>query len=113
MPPPIPDSNRKHHVQQHLHGIAEKVLGAEWRVLGRLLEHWPGIVGRMAEHACPASIMPLNNPQGKDTAKLMVRIPGALAPQFQMQEAVMRQRINQMIGYDYVVQIVFEHRVEA
>lgn len=99
------------HVQHSLHGIAEKVMGAEWRVIGRLLEHWPVIVGAsMAEHASPSNLIPARGVDGKEQAKLVVRIPGALAPQFQMQEGLMLERINALLGYAYVVRIIFEHK---
>ncbi|MBY0427910.1 MAG: DciA family protein, partial [Alphaproteobacteria bacterium] len=78
------------HIQQLLNNLAGKVLGPEWRVLRLLIEHWKSIVGEdMAEHACPVGVtlMPQSaSSDAGDKAKLFVRIPGALAPQFQMMQ---------------------------
>ena len=99
-------------LQHHIHALAGKVLGPEWRVLRRLLEHWPAIVGdEFAEHACPTGLTLLPRPGGEETAKLFVRIPGALAPQFQMMEKTIAARINGMMGYAFIERIVFEHKI--
>lgn len=103
------------HIQQLLNNLAGKVLGPEWRVLRLLMEHWKSIVGEdMAEHACPVGVtlMPQHGKsEASDKAKLFVRIPGALAPQFQMMEGTMMERINQLVGYDFISKIIFEHKV--
>jgi hypothetical protein len=103
------------HIQQLLNTLAGKVLGPEWRVLRLLMEHWKTIVGDdMAEHACPVGVTLMPQYPGSDaggTAKLFVRIPGALAPQFQMMQGVMLERINQLVGYDFISKIIFEHKV--
>ena len=103
------------HIQSLLHNLAGKVLGPEWRVLRLLMEHWKTIVGEdMAEHACPVGITLMPQAGGSDSpeqAKLFVRIPGALAPQFQMMQGVMLGRINQVVGYDFITKIVFEHKI--
>ena len=104
------------HIQDILHNLAGKVLGPEWRVLRLLMEHWKTIVGDdMAEHACPVGIkMVPHTGSGSDKveqAKLVVRIPGALAPQFQMMQGVMLERINQLVGYDFISKIIFEHKI--
>lgn len=99
-------------LQQHLHDLAGKVLGPEWRVIEMLLKHWPDIVGEnLAAHSTPAALQPIPRGFGRDEAKLFVRIPGALAPHFQMQAEVMKTRINQLLGYTFITQIVFEHKV--
>ena len=108
------------HIQQLLNNLAGKVLGPEWRVLRLLMEHWKTIVGEdMAEHACPVGVTLIPQSHGSDAkknevgekAKLFVRIPGALAPQFQMMQGVMLERINQLVGYDFISKIIFEHKV--
>ncbi len=103
------------HIQQLLNNLAGKVLGPEWRVLRLLMEHWKTIVGDdMAEHACPVGVTLIpqsGNRDGPDKAKLFVRIPGALAPQFQMMQGTMQERINQLVGYDFISKIIFEHKV--
>ncbi|MDX1922651.1 MAG: DciA family protein [Alphaproteobacteria bacterium] len=103
------------HIQQLLNNLAGKVLGPEWRVLRLLMEHWKSIVGDdMAEHACPVGVTLMPNAagsEGTETAKLFVRIPGALAPQFQMMHGVMLERINQLVGYNFITKIIFEHKV--
>ncbi|NDE91447.1 MAG: DUF721 domain-containing protein [Alphaproteobacteria bacterium] len=103
------------HIQHLLHNLAGKVLGPEWRVLRLLLDHWSTIVGAdMAEHACPigVTLMPqAGGSDGTEKAKLFVRIPGALAPQFQMMQGTMLERINQVIGHDFITKIIFEHKV--
>ena len=108
-------------LNHHLESIAGKVLGPEWRVLRQLLAHWPSIVGAdMAAHACPIGVtitraQTKEKSQDKDsapeTAKLFIRIPGALAPQFQMQEKQILSRVNQMIGYQFIDKIIFEHHL--
>lgn len=103
------------HIQQLLNNLAGKVLGPEWRVLRLLMDHWKTIVGEdMAEHACPVGVTMVPQAGGSDAAeqaKLVVRIPGALAPQFQMMHGVMLERINQLVGYDFISKIIFEHKV--
>ncbi len=103
------------HIQQLLNNLAGKVLGPEWRVLRLLMDHWKTIVGDdMAEHACPVGIKLVPQAGSSDKseqAKLVVRIPGALAPQFQMMQGVMLERINQLVGYDFISKIIFEHKV--
>jgi hypothetical protein len=102
------------HIQHLLHNLAGKVLGPEWRVLRLLMEHWKTIVGDdMAEHACPVGVtlMPQAGNSDGDKAKLFVRIPGALAPQFQMMQGIMLERINQLVGYEFITKIIFEHKV--
>lgn len=99
-------------LHHHLHDLAGKVLGPEWRVIELLLQHWPEVVGEdLAAHSVPSGVQAIPRPIGRDEAKLFVRIPGALAPQFQMQEHLMKERINALIGYAFISQIVFEHRV--
>lgn len=99
-------------IQHHLHTLASKVLGPEWRVIEMLLAHWGEIVGEdLASHSTPSALQPIARAFGKDEAKLFVRIPGALAPQFQMQEQVMKERINTLLGYAFITHIVFEHKV--
>ena len=99
-------------LSKHLHGLAEKVLGQEWRVLSLLIKHWPGIVGAsLAEDSSPASLKFIARPGYGQQARIFVRIPGALAVSFQMQEETMRGRINRLMGYDFVDKIVFEHTV--
>ncbi len=103
------------HIQQLLNTLAGKVLGPEWRVLRLLMEHWKTIVGdEWAEHACPVGVtlIPGNGHSGAtEQARLFVRIPGALAPQFQMMHGTMIARINQLVGYDFISKIIFEHKV--
>jgi hypothetical protein len=108
------------HIQSLLHNLAGKVLGPEWRVLRLLMEHWNTIVGDdMAQHACPVGITLMPHVGGNNTplenqreqAKLFVRIPGALAPQFQMMQGTMLTRINQVVGYDFISKIIFEHKI--
>jgi hypothetical protein len=101
------------HIKSILHNLAGKVLGPEWRVLRLLLDHWKTIVGDdMAEHSCPTGITLMPSPaKDSEHAKLFIRIPGALAPQFQMMEKTMLSRINQLVGYDFVTKIIFEHKI--
>jgi hypothetical protein len=100
------------HVAASLHGLAAKILGEEWRVLSTLLKHWSAIVGaNLAENSTPTSIKFISRPGYGQQAKIFVRIPGALAPAFQMQEETMRGRINRLMGYEFVDKIVFEHKV--
>ena len=103
------------HIQQLLHNLAGKVLGPEWRVLRLLMDNWKTIVGDdMAEHACPVGVTLIHQHGASDEgdkAKLIVRIPGALAPQFQMMQGTMIERINQLVGYDFISKIIFEHKV--
>lgn len=99
------------HIQQALHDLAARAFGPEWRAMRTLMKHWNMIVGEeFARHATPTGIKPVKGP-GRETARLFVRIPGSLAPQFQMQEHLMLERINQLLGYGYVSSIVFEHQV--
>lgn len=103
------DSNR---LASHLHGLADKLLGEEWRVLSQIIKNWPGIVGAsLAEHGKPASLSFVARPGFGRQARITVSIPGALAPQFAMQEELMRQRINRLMGYEFVDRIIFQHRV--
>ena len=100
------------HIQQALQDLAAKAFGPEWRAMRTLLKHWNMIVGEeLARHATPTALKPVRGPGG-ETTRLYVRIPGALAPQFKMQEHVMLERINQLLGYGYVSAIVFEHHIE-
>jgi hypothetical protein len=102
------------HVSNHLHGLAEKILGQEWRVLSLLLKNWQGIVGpSLAAHGTPSSLKFVSKPGGGQQARIFVKIPGALAPQFQMQEETMRGRINRLMGYDFVDKIIFEHHIKS
>jgi hypothetical protein len=105
------------HIQHSLHHLAEAALGPQWRVIGRVLEHWEDVVGKeWAQHACPTGVKPIPRPvetSAPDQAKLFVRIPGALAPQFQMMEHTMRARINQLLGYEFITAIIFEHQIGA
>lgn len=107
-------SNTPKHISTHLHGLAGKLLGEEWRILSRIIQNWPGIVGNgLAEHGAPASLGFVNRPGFGRQARITVDIPGALAPQFAMQEEVMRQRINRLMGYEFVEKLVFRHKVET
>jgi hypothetical protein len=109
----MPVNENTNHLSKHLHGLAEKILGQEWRVLSLLLKHWPAIVGQsLAAHGSPASLKFVSRPGGGQQARIFVRIPGALAPQFQMQEETMRERINRLMGYDFVDKIIFEHQIK-
>lgn len=105
-------SQQKHHVQNALHALAEKTLGAQWRVLSLLLKHWPEIVGQeSAAHAAPTAIKPMIGVTHKDEAQLFITIPGALAPQFQTQEKQILERVNQLVGYGFVTKIIWQHRI--
>jgi hypothetical protein len=105
-------NDQPEHVAKLLHGIAEKVLGQEWRVLSLLIKNWAGIVGNaLAADSAPASLTFVSRPGYGQQAKIHVRIPGALATSFQMQEETMRERMNRLMGYDFVAKIIFEHSV--
>lgn len=105
-------SQEKLHVRNALKGVAGKALGAEWRVLGQLLKNWAAIVGpEMAAHMTPSGITSHPRPDGREEARLSITIPGALAPQAQMMEKTMLERINQTLGYRLVSRITFEHKV--
>jgi hypothetical protein len=122
---PVPEKNILKHGQARtdrgsgvrplsgpLQALAAAVMGPEWRVINQLLKNWPAIVGNdLARHATPVKVRLAAHPQLRDRARLTVRIPGALAPQFQMMEGQMQERINRIMGYDFVEKIIFEHKV--
>lgn len=104
------------HIQHLLHHLAGKVLGPEWRVLRQLMEHWEVIVGEdLAKHACPVGVtlvpQSATSDDGREKAKLFVRIPGSLAPQFQMMQGLMLERINSVLGHGFITKIIFEHKI--
>ncbi|HVY13207.1 MAG TPA: DciA family protein [Alphaproteobacteria bacterium] len=100
------------HLSGTLHELAEKILGQEWRALSLLLKNWPGIVGaKLAQDSAPSSLRYVSR-GGSQQARIVVKIPGALAPSFQMQEETMRARINRLMGYDFVEKIIFEHHIK-
>ncbi len=95
-----------------LETLAGNVLGAEWRVIRLLLSQWPQIVGEeYAKHSCPVGVKIIPHPEARDKARLTIRIPGALAPEFQMQERTILGRVNRLMGYDFVEKLVLEHKI--
>jgi hypothetical protein len=108
------EPDRKNHLKTYLHRLAGTVLGPEWRVISRVLEHWPDIVGEThARHALPVSVKTTRDSSGVERGRLVVRIPGALAPAFQMMEETMKARINRLMGHNFIEKIVFEHDVRT
>lgn len=106
--------NDPSHIKASLHTLARQMLGPEWRVIARVLDHWPDIVGeKYASFACPTTLKLIKGPGGSEHGRLTVQIPGALAPNFQMLEPTLIARINRLMGYDFIVKIVFEHKITA
>ena len=70
-----------------------------------------GLLALLALLALHGLLALLESVSAREEARLFISIPGALAPQFQMQEGSIRTRINQIFGYDFVTKIVFEHKI--
>lgn len=99
------------HASKHLRSLSKKVFADKHVALGRIIERWEDIMGpHLSKRSLPASMSYRKN--GKDqsiTAQLSIRISSADALELSMQEPVILERINQILGKPRVVKLFPVH----
>ena len=92
--------------------VNAKVFARKYIALGRIVTHWPEIIGQeIADKAQPIKIhyRKAKDKSKKSEATLEVAVTSANAAVLQYQKDVILERINQIFGDRWITDIKFKH----
>lgn len=91
--------------------VAGKCFERKYISLGRIVQHWPDIVGqKLADKAAPVKIHHRKGMKGKPAQNsLDIAVDSANATALHYQKGLILERINQLFGEEWIQSIRFVH----
>ena len=91
--------------------VAGKCFERKYISLGRIVKHWPDIVGeRLADKAAPVKIHHRKGAKGKAAQNsLDIAVDSANATALHYQKGLILEKINQLFGEEWITAIRFVH----
>ena len=91
--------------------VAGKCFERKYISLGRIVKHWPEIVGeRLADKAAPVKLNHRKGMKGKKSqTSLDIAVDSANATVLHYQKGLILERLNQLFGEEWITAIRFVH----